>query len=74
MKLVLNRLHCQICQDTYSVPSDGVLRAYNDIRCPLDDFELVAFASGKSYIFCPYCINNPPFELVASAVGSQMRV
>ncbi|CAG7727511.1 unnamed protein product [Allacma fusca] len=62
MKLVLNRLHCQVCQDTYSVPSDGTLRAFNDLRCPLDDFELVEFSSGKSYIFCPYCINNPPFD------------
>lgn len=68
MKLVsfnTSRLHCSICNDTHSVPQNGALRAYNDIRCPLDDFELIEWNGGagaKSYIFCPYCINNPPFE------------
>lgn len=67
MKLVslnVSRLHCATCTDTYNVPQGGILRAFNDTRCPLDDFELIQYNGGskaKSYTFCPYCVNNPPF-------------
>lgn len=40
-------------------------RAYKELRCPLDDFELLAFSSGtkgKSYPMCPFCYNNAPFK------------
>lgn len=39
--------------------------SYMDLRCPLDDFELVLFstgAKGRAYPVCPYCFSNPPFE------------
>ncbi len=35
-----------------------------ELKCPLDDFEILYFtagAKGKSFVFCPYCYNNPPF-------------
>ena len=38
---------------------------YQELKCPLDDFELLYFTSGvkgKGYVFCPYCYNNPPFK------------
>lgn len=40
-------------------------RAYKELRCPLDDFELLAFSSGtkgRSYPLCPFCYNNTPFK------------
>lgn len=40
-------------------------RAYKELRCPLDDFELLAFSSGtkgKSFPMCPFCYNNAPFK------------
>jgi hypothetical protein len=39
------------------------------LKCPLDNFELILFslgnsasALGKSYTLCPCCYNSPPFE------------
>eukprot|EP00729_Bicosta_minor_P008419 gene8419-1733_t len=35
------------------------------LKCPLDGFELLLWSSGsrgQSYPLCPYCYNNPPFE------------
>ena len=68
MKLVEakpKRLFCSTCDETYNVPqSSGVLKLHQELKCPLDDFELVYFsagAQGKSYVFCPYCYSNPPF-------------
>ena len=68
MKLVETRpqrLHCTNCGETFSLPSDGVVRIYNETKCPLDEFELVVWSGGKkgrSFVLCPYCYNNPPFE------------
>lgn len=42
-----------------------LFRSYKELRCPLDDFELLAFSSGtkgRSYPLCPYCYANPPFK------------
>lgn len=58
------RLHCRYCDDTYSLPQGGTVHVYRELKCPLDDFELLAYSSGakgKSYPLCPYCYNNPPF-------------
>ncbi|XP_055684588.1 DNA topoisomerase 3-beta isoform X2 [Lutzomyia longipalpis] len=58
------RLHCSNCDDTYALPNGGTVRVYKELKCPLDDFELVAFSSGikgRSYPLCPYCYNNSPF-------------
>lgn len=41
------------------------MKVYRELKCPLDDFELLAWSSGskgRSYPFCPYCYNNPPFN------------
>lgn len=59
------RLHCRNCDDTYSLPIGGNVHVYRELKCPLDDFELLAYSSGtkgKSYPLCPYCFNNPPFR------------
>lgn len=58
------RLHCSQCDETYALPANGTIRVYKELRCPLDDFELLAFSGGtqgRSYPLCPYCYNNTPF-------------
>ncbi|KAJ8675437.1 hypothetical protein QAD02_011223 [Eretmocerus hayati] len=60
-----SRLHCSHCNETYNVPQNGNIRIYKELKCPLDDFELLSYSTGsrgKSYTFCPYCYNNPPFR------------
>lgn len=40
------------------------MKVYKELKCPLDDFELLAFSNGvngKAYPLCPYCYNNTPF-------------
>ncbi|KAL3315335.1 DNA topoisomerase 3-beta-1 [Cichlidogyrus casuarinus] len=75
MKLVESkpqRLHCQFCSETYSLPQNGSVRNYKDAKCPLDDFELLVWSQGskgKSFIFCPYCLCNPPFEGMRRGFG-----
>uniref|UniRef100_A0A8C5ADQ4 DNA topoisomerase n=1 Tax=Gadus morhua TaxID=8049 RepID=A0A8C5ADQ4_GADMO len=67
-----SRLHCSHCDETYSVPQNGVIKLYKELRCPLDDFELVLWTSGargKSYPLCPYCSSNPPFRDMKKGVG-----
>lgn len=61
------RLYCPHCEETYSLPQNGTIKLYKEIRCPLDNFELVLFslgnaanAQGKSYPLCPCCYNHPP--------------
>ena len=72
MKLVEakpKRLFCSTCDETYSVPQqNGSLKLHQELKCPLDDFELIYFsagAKGKSFVFCPYCLSNPPFPGMA---------
>lgn len=60
-----SRLHCSHCDETYSLPQNGAIKLYKELRCPLDEFELVLWTSGsrgKSYSLCPYCFSNPPFR------------
>ena len=68
MKLVEakpKRLFCSTCDETYNVPQqNGNLKMHQELKCPLDDFELIYFTAGpngKSFIFCPYCYSNTPF-------------
>jgi DNA topoisomerase III len=66
MKLVQckpQRLYCETCKDTYNLPQNGQIKLYRELKCPLDDFELLVNAVNKNrnYPFCPYCFNNPPF-------------
>ncbi|BHF63364.1 DNA topoisomerase 3-beta-1 [Sparganum proliferum] len=66
------RLHCPACNDTYTVPQNGSIRPYKEIKCPLDDFELVLWTQGlkgKTMVFCPYCYMNPPFRGMWRQVG-----
>ncbi|XP_077457856.1 DNA topoisomerase 3-beta-1 isoform X2 [Stigmatopora argus] len=75
MKFILakpSRLHCSHCDETYSLPQNGAIKLYKELRCPLDDFELVLWTSGtrgKSYPLCPYCYSNPPFRDTKKNVG-----
>lgn len=64
------RLHCGACDETFAVPQNGVIREFQENRCPLDDFQLLVWsggAKGKSFTFCPYCYNNPPFLWVSNS-------
>ncbi|KAI8379543.1 DNA topoisomerase [Radiomyces spectabilis] len=67
-----NRLHCATCDETYSLPLNGNIKLYKELRCPLDDFELVLYTTGSKgtgYPICPYCYNNPPFEDIAKGMS-----
>ncbi|KAG5682408.1 hypothetical protein PVAND_011761 [Polypedilum vanderplanki] len=66
------RLHCSHCDETYSLPVGGIARVYRELKCPLDDFELLAWSNGnkgRSFPFCPYCYNNPPFNDMTRGSG-----
>lgn len=61
------RLYCPTCEETYSLPQNGTIKLYKELKCPLDNFDLVLFSlgnteksQGKSYSLCPYCYNHPP--------------
>jgi hypothetical protein len=68
MKLVASkpaRLHCLNCDATYSLPAGGSFKLFNELKCPLDEFELLLWVggpNGKGYPFCPYCYVFPPFR------------
>lgn len=60
-----SRLHCPHCDETYALPQNGKIMLYKELKCPLDNFELVLFstgARGHSYPLCPYCYSHPPFD------------
>lgn len=66
------RLHCLQCDETYLLPGNMNVRTYKDLRCPLDDFELLAYSSGtkgRSYPFCPYCYTHSPFPDMPKNAG-----
>ncbi|KAK6626129.1 DNA topoisomerase 3-beta-1 [Polyplax serrata] len=75
MKLIQtkpSRLHCSHCDETYNLPQNGNIRLYKELKCPLDDFELLYWTAGnkgKSYPFCPYCYNHPPFKDMKKGTG-----
>ena len=58
------RLYCQHCEVTYSLPQGGSIKPYAQFTCPIDNFELIInhVDGGKSQPLCPQCYNNPPFE------------
>ncbi|XP_039627490.1 DNA topoisomerase 3-beta-1 isoform X1 [Polypterus senegalus] len=67
-----SRLHCSHCDETYSLPQNGAIKLFKELRCPLDEFELVLWSSGsrgKSYPLCPYCYSNPPFRDMKKGMG-----
>ncbi|KAB0398027.1 hypothetical protein E2I00_005584 [Balaenoptera physalus] len=56
---------CGKCHRFMKYIQNGTIKLYKELRCPLDDFELVLWSSGsrgKSYPLCPYCSNHPPFR------------
>ncbi|THD19775.1 DNA topoisomerase [Fasciola hepatica] len=66
------RLHCPTCSETYTVPQNGTIRNYKEVKCPLDDFQLLMWSQGtksKGMVFCPYCYSHPPFENMLKASG-----
>ncbi|XP_059150612.1 DNA topoisomerase 3-beta-1-like isoform X1 [Physella acuta] len=67
-----SRLHCCSCDETFSLPQNGNIKLYKELKCPLDEFELVLWstgAKGKTYPLCPYCYNNPPFSDMRKGMG-----
>ncbi|XP_063228567.1 DNA topoisomerase 3-beta-1 [Bacillus rossius redtenbacheri] len=70
-----SRMHCSTCDETYNLPQNGNIRIYKELKCPLDDFELLSWsagAKGKSFPFCPYCFNHPPFRDMKKGMGCNM--
>jgi DNA topoisomerase III len=67
-----SRLHCSHCDETYALPIGGTIKLARELKCPLDDFEILSWSSGskgRSFPFCPYCYNNPPFNDMARNSG-----
>lgn len=59
------RLFCNNCNQTYSLPQNGSIKVFKDDKCPLDGFALLQFESAnglKQFVFCPLCYNTPPYE------------
>lgn len=51
MKLIESRpsrLHCEICKETYNLPQNGLIKTFKELRCPLDDFELVQYSANNN--------------------------
>lgn len=51
MKLIMAkpvRLHCASCDETLNVPQNCHIRLYKELRCPLDDYELLYCTTGSS--------------------------
>ena len=59
-----SELVCSTCNAKYKMPMFGNFKVYKEIKCPVDEFELLSWheMTGKrSFIFCPHCYNNSPF-------------
>lgn len=57
------RLYCSFCEIYLDIPQRGTIKIYKELKCPIDDYELLLFTDQKSKksIFCPRCYNDPPF-------------
>ncbi|KAF7457030.1 DNA topoisomerase 3-beta-1 [Cryptosporidium felis] len=57
------KLYCSFCEIYLDIPQRGTIKLYKELKCPLDDFELLIFVDkrGNKKIFCPRCYNDPPF-------------
>jgi len=42
------RLHCSTCDETYDLPVKTNIKLYKELKCPLDDFELLVCSTGDS--------------------------
>ena len=58
------RLHCPTCNVTYKLPQNGHIKLYQEIKCPLDNFELVMWTTGAKGKVCVVLlyIKNRPME------------
>lgn len=66
------RLYCNTCDETYDLPNKTNVKLYKELKCPLDDFELLLCSTGsdgKCYALCPYCYNHPPFNDMKTHTG-----
>lgn len=66
------RLHCSTCEETYNLPQDGFVKLFQELKCPLDEFELLLWSkdgNSKSYPLCPNCYTTPPFKDMNSKSG-----
>lgn len=65
-----SRLFCPHCDQVYPLPQGANIKLFQELKCPLDEFELVlvSFGKSKTYSVCPYCYNYPPFENVPSGL------
>mmetsp|Transcript_9240 Transcript_9240/g.21182 ORF Transcript_9240/g.21182 Transcript_9240/m.21182 type:complete len:859 (-) Transcript_9240:33-2609(-) len=63
------RMFCKNCDRVFKMPQNGQMKLYKELRCPLDQFELVFVANkvGKSYPLCPCCYDDPPFGSKSAA-------
>jgi len=55
------RLHCAVCNVTYKLPQNGHIKLYQELKCPLDNFELVMWTTGakgkvKFSTLCIQCV------------------
>lgn len=74
MKLITakpERLVCPTCDgETYNVPTNGTIKTWKDVQCPLDQFDLLYYqGSSRGFVFCPNCFTNPPFEDMGKGSG-----
>jgi len=69
------RMFCRNCDRVYKMPQNGQIKLYKELRCPLDQFELVFISNkvGKSYPLCPCCYDDPPFG-AQSAMGKHWEL
>ncbi|CAG9310955.1 unnamed protein product [Blepharisma stoltei] len=63
------RLYCPNCEMTYKLPQNCTIKPYKEQKCPLDHFEILIVKNNNfSYLICPNCFSDPPFE----GIGSEM--
>ncbi|XP_055337807.1 DNA topoisomerase 3-beta-1-like [Paramacrobiotus metropolitanus] len=65
MKLITTkppRLYCNFCNEALSLPSQGNIGLHQELKCPLDGYDLIFWTTAtRGTPLCPYCYNNPPF-------------
>ncbi|OQV16355.1 DNA topoisomerase 3-beta-1 [Hypsibius exemplaris] len=65
MKLISTRpprLYCGFCNEALNLPSQGTIGLHQELKCPLDTYDLVFWTTAtRGTPLCPYCYNNPPF-------------
>jgi DNA topoisomerase-3 len=70
-----SRLYCKTCNEAYALPGNGSIKLYKELKCPIDDFELILFSKGtkeKGFPVCPHCYNQPPFEGIESEMSCNL--